>query len=358
MNSLAAAVQPFVERGSIAGAVLLAATKDRVLSCEAVGYADIAAKTPMTPETLFWIASMTKPMTGTALMMLVDEGKVSVDDPVEKYLPEFRGHMVIAYKDNEVTLLKKPRHPILVREVLNHTSGLSFSTPIESPTLDRHQLRDSVRSHAMLPLQFEPGTKYQYSNGGTNTCGRIIEIASGLAYEDFMDQRIFHPLGMEDTTFWPSGEQLTRLAKIYRTKEDKSGLEEATLTQLTYPLNERYRKPMPAGGLFSTAADCAKFCQMVLSGGVADGRRFLSEASIAQMTTKQTSIEVPNEYGFGWDASNGKYGHGGAYKTNMTVDPMLGLITIFLIHHTNDWPNEEAKGIGAAFTAAAEKLLG
>jgi CubicO group peptidase (beta-lactamase class C family) len=282
---------------------------------------------------------------------------VNVDDPVEKYLPEFKGQMVIAYKDDDVVVLKKPRHPILVREVLNHTAGLAFSTPVESPTFDRLHLRDSVRSHAMLPLQFEPGTKYAYSNGGTNTAGRIIEIVTGEAYEDFMDQRIFHPLGMKDTTFWPDEAQLARIATIYRTNEARDGLEEAPLSQLSYPFGARTRKPLPAGGLFSTAADCAKFCRMILNGGVADGRRYLSEASIAQMTTRQTAPEIENSYGFCWSTENGKYGHGGAYKTNMTIDPKLGLVTVFLIHHSNDWPNDEAKQIGPAFTAAAEKLV-
>jgi len=357
MENLASAVQPFVHRGLIAGAVLLAATKDRVLALDAVGYADLGTKTPMTPDSFFWIASMTKPMTGAAFMMLVDEGKVNVDDPVEKYLPEFKGQMVIAEKDDDHVLLKKPRHPILVREILCHTSGLSFGSPIETPALDQFRLRDSVRSYAMSPLQFEPGTQYQYANAGTNTCGRIIEVVSGLAYEDFMEQRLFGPLGMKDTTFWPNDGQLRRLAKFYRSKDDKSGLEEATLTYLSYPLNNPKRKSMPAGGLFSTAADCAKFCQMILKDGISEDRRYLSEPALRQMTTKQTGDLVEMSYGFGWNTENGKFGHGGAYKTNMTIDPVRGLITVFLIHHTNEWHHDEGKDILPTFVAAAEKLL-
>jgi CubicO group peptidase (beta-lactamase class C family) len=357
MGSLAAAVQPFVDRNYIAGAVLLAATKDQELACEAVGYVDLAEKKPMTPQTMFWIASMTKAMTGTALMMLVDEGRVNVDEPVEKYLPEYKGQRVIAYKDDDVVLLRRPRHPILVREILSHTGGVVAGSPVEAPTIDRLKLSDAVGTYAMLPLQFEPGTRYGYSNGGTNTAGRIIEVASGLAYEDFMDQRLFRPLGMKDTTFWPNEEQLTRLAKVYRTNEQKTGIEETEFATLSSPLDNRSRQPCPAGGLFSTATDCAKFCQMVLRGGEKDGRRYLSEASTRQMTTKQTAPEVPVDYGFGWDTPQGKYAHAGAYKTKMTVDPKLGLITVFLIQHTNDWPNDEAKQIGAAFTAATEKLV-
>jgi CubicO group peptidase (beta-lactamase class C family) len=356
-DGLVGAVQPFVDKGIIAGAVLLAATKDRVLALDTVGYSDLATKQPMAPDSLFWIASMTKPMTATALMMLVDEGKVNVDDPVEKYLPEFKGQMFVAEQDEEHVLLKKPRHPILVREVLNHTGGLLFSLPVEAPTYDQLPLRTSIRAYASAPLVGEPGAGYRYSNAGTNTAGRIIEVVSGLAYEDFMDQRLFHPLGMDDTTFWPSEKQLSRLAGVYRSKDDKSGLEETRINQLSYPLNDPRRKPMPAGGLFSTASDVARFCRMILNGGSYDGRRYLSEAAIREMTRKQTGDSIETAYGYGWQVEGETFGHGGACKTRMTINPMLGLVTVFLIHHANEWHSPEGNDIQPAFAAAAEKLI-
>ena len=214
--AVATALQPFVDRGTLAGAVTLVATRDRMLSLETVGYADVAAKTPIRSDALFWIASMSKPMTATALMMLVDEGKVRLDDPVEKYLPEFHGQMVVAEKTDDRLVLKKPAHPITVRNILSHTSGLPFSSLMEQPTLDLLPLRDAARSYAMTPLQFEPDTRYQYSNAGINTAGRIIEVVSGMPYEEFMDRRLFRPLGMVDTTFWPSERQLSRLARAYK----------------------------------------------------------------------------------------------------------------------------------------------
>ena len=290
-------------------------------------------------------------------MMLVDEGEVNVDDPVEKYLPEFKGQMVIVKQDENEMLLRKPHHPILVREVLNHTSGLPFHVPIETHYFDQFRLRDTARAYATAPLLFEPGTKYQYSNSGTNTAGRIIEVVSGMPYEEFMDRRLFDPLGMKQTTFWPSERQMRRMAAIYRVKDDKSGLEETPLTQLSYPFSDPNRKPLPAGGLFSIAEDCAKFCQMILSGGTFEGHRYLSEAAVHQMTTRQTGSTLDTSYGFGWSTEGGKFGHGGAYKTNMTIDPKLGLITVFLIHHTNDWPDDEGKAIHPLVIAAAEKLL-
>ncbi len=242
------------------------ASKDKVLDLEAIGYADIAAKRPMRTDSLFWIASMTKPMTATALMMLVDEGKVKVDDPVEKYLPEFKGQMVVAEQDQDHVLLRNPSHPITVKEVLSHTSGLPFMSRVEGK-IERFPLREAAIVYALTPLNSEPGSKYLYSNAGINIAGRIIEVVSGMPYEEFMEKRLFGPLGMKDTTFWPSEEQLQRLAKSYKPNADKTGLEETPITSLTYPLVDRKRNPCPAGGLFSTATDLSTFCRMILNGG-------------------------------------------------------------------------------------------
>jgi len=214
LTTATSVLQPFVDRHALAGAVALVADKEKVLTVEAVGFADIAAGKAMTSDAIFWIASQTKPMTATAVMMLVDEGKVALDDPVEKYLPEFKGQMVVAEKDDAHMLLRKPTHPITVREVLSHMSGLPFSSAIEKPTRDGLSRPAAVRSYAMTPLQTEPGTAYQYSNAGINTAARIIEVVSKQTYEDFMQQRLFTPLGMKDTTFWPNEEQAKRVAGL------------------------------------------------------------------------------------------------------------------------------------------------
>jgi CubicO group peptidase (beta-lactamase class C family) len=354
-KSIAAALQPFVDSHSLAGAVTLVADKDRVLSLEAVGYADVAAGKPMKTDALFWIASQSKSITATALMMLVDEGKVKLDDPVEKYLPEFKGLWVTAERDNEHMLLRKPKHPIMVREILSHTSGLPFKSAMEEPTLDLLPLRVGVKSYAMTPLLFEPGSKYQYSNAGINTAGRIIEVVSGMPYETFLDKRLFEPLGMKDTTFWPNEEQLSRLAKSYKPNATKTGLEETRIGQLKYPLSDRTRQPMPAGGLFSTAVDIGRFCQMVLNGGTFEGKRYLSEDAVKQMTSKQTGALKEN-YGLGWATGGGTLGHGGAFATNMTIDPKRGLITVFLVQHAGFPKNgNQAQG---AFRKAAEERFG
>ena len=352
-GKIAAVLQPFVDSHSLAGAVTLVADKDRVLSLEAVGFADIAAKKPMPTDALFWIASQSKPITAAALMMLVDENKVKLDDPVEKYLPEFKNLWVVAERGKGSLLLKRPKHPITVREILSHTSGMPFRSELEQPTLDRLPLRVAVGSYAMTPLLFEPGSKYQYSNAGINTAGRIIEVVSGMPYEDFLQKRLFDPLGMKDTTFWPNEEQLGRLARSSAPNADRTGLKPITIGQLTYPLNDRKRQPMPAGGLFSTAADVGRFCQMVLNGGVYKGKRLLSEAAVKEMTTKQTPEAVKVPYGLGWSTGGGNIGHGGAYATGMNIDKKRGLIMVFMVQHAG-FPGKGGQAQGAFRKAAAE----
>jgi CubicO group peptidase (beta-lactamase class C family) len=349
-RNIAGAVQPYVDRHALAGAVMLVADRENILSLDAVGFADVAGKKPMPTDALFWIASQSKSITAAAFMMLVDEGKVKLDDPVEYYLPEFKELQV---KSGDKQELKKPAHPITIREILSHTSGLPFSTPAERPTLDKLTLREAAASYAKTPLLFEPGTKYQYSNAGINTAGRIIEVVSGMPYEKFLQDRLFNPLRMTDTTFWPNEKQLARLAKCYKPNKDKTGLEETTIGQLKYPLNERDRQPMPAGGLFSTAHDVAVFCQMLLNNGTRGNMRFLSEAAVKRMTMKQTGDAVKDQYGLGLSTGGGGFGHGGAFSTNMTVDPKHGLVYVWMVQHAG-FPGDGGQAQGA-FRKAAEK---
>ncbi len=367
----AGSLQPFVDSHTLAGAVVLVASKDKVLSLEAVGYADVAAQAPMKTDALFWIASMSKPMTATALMMLVDEGKVRLDDPVEKYLPEFKGQMLAVEQDADHALLKKPSRPIRVRDILSHTSGLPFASRVE-PKIDQHPLREAVISYALTPLKFEPGSKYEYSNAGINTAGRIIEVVSGMPYEEFMNRRLFQPLGMKDTTFWPTAEQITRLAKSYKPNAAKNGLEETDISQLSYPLTDRQRGPSPAGGLFSTAIDLSLFCRMIANGGIYEGKRYVSEAAVREMTSTQTGNLLDkdkgeNGYGLGWSTSHkaggsdmvipGSCGHGGAYSTQMGIDPQHQLVTVFLVQHAG-YPGTNGGKIYPAFAKAAVEQFG
>lgn len=360
-------LQPLVENHTFAGAVTLVSTKDKTVYLKAVGFRDVLMKAPMTTNAMFWIASTSKPMTATALMMLVDEGKVNLNDPVEKYLPEFKGQMVnLTRADAAQGSTGQPKspqlvpanHPILVREILSHTSGLPFRSAAQPGALDLLPLKDAVRSFAAEPLIFQPGTDYSYSNEGLNTAARIIEVVSGIPYEQFMRERLFDPLGMKDTTFWPTSEQIDRLAKSYKLDAGKS-LVAVTIDQLTYPLNDRHsRYPMPAGGIFSTAEDVSKFCRMILNGGLLDGKRYISRQALNEMTSKQNQGLGGKDYGFGWSVSASGFGHGGAFKNAMEIDPAKGRILIFMVQQDGPWGTADGDAIVGRLEPLADELAG
>ena len=348
---------PFVESGNLAGAVTLVANKEKVLEVAAVGYSDVGAKTALKADATFWIASMSKPITAAALMILVDEGSVKLDDPIAKYLPEMNALLVAAYRDGDTVLLRKPMKAPTVRSCLSHTSGMPFRSAMEVPTIDVLPLRDAVRSYSITPLDTEPGTKYAYSNAGINTAGRIIEVVSKMPYEAFLDKRLFGPLGMVDTTFWPDAKQVARLAKSYKPGPGGKGLDETSIGALKYPLSERSnRHPVPGGGLFSTAADCGRFCQMLLSGGTFEGKKILSEDAVSELGKKQTPEPLKDNYGLGFAVGGGTFGHGGAYATNMTVDPKRGLVYVYMVQHAG-FPGNGGQSQGA-FRKAAETQYG
>jgi len=345
---LAPGLQHYVDDQVMAGAVLLVADSNKVLDLEALGSSDLAAKKAMRLDGVFWIASMTKSMTAAALMMLVDEGRVRVDDPVEKYIPEFSA-LKVQKPDGA---LIAPSHPIVIREILSHTSGMRFLNTKDRNLIDSVPLALSIQHALLESLLFDPGTKYNYSNEGIDTVGRIIEIVSGMPYERFLRERLFAPLGMVDTTFWPGPTQLQRLAKTYKATADKKSLEETRTGYLTYPLEVAGRYAAPGGGLFSTACDVCRFCQMLVNGGTFEGRTYLSKESVRRMITKQTGPKVTESYGFGLSASDDgqTFGHGGALKTNMTVDH--GQIRVFLVQQEGDWSRGDP---GKDFDAVARK---
>ena len=200
-------MQPFVDKNEVAGVVTLVGSPDGVVSLEAIGRRDVEKDLPMRSDTLFRIASMTKPITAIGIMMLVDEGKLAVDDPVEKHLPEFRGQMLVAEQSGDTVTLKKPSRPITLRDLLTHTSGLPGAPPpglAELYAKRNHTLAEAVMAYSQRPLNFEPGSKWAYCNVGIDTLGRVIEVVSGQPYETFLKERLFDPLGMADTTFYPS----------------------------------------------------------------------------------------------------------------------------------------------------------
>jgi CubicO group peptidase (beta-lactamase class C family) len=288
-------------------------------------------------------------------MMLADEGKLSVDDPVEKYLPAFAGLMYTAKKDDAEIVLRKPARPVTIKDLLVHTSGLPFKSPVEEPTLDRLPLATAVRSYAMCPLEFQPGADFLYSNAGYNTAGLLIELLSGQPYEQFLNERLFGPLGMHDTTFWPDAEQAGHLAASYTA--DPSGRQvKIPIEQLLYPLTDgSHRHPMPAGGLFSTARDLAIFYRMLLNGGSLDGRTYLAPDTVREMTRRHTPDSWEKAQGLGFVADGRSFGHGGAYGTSTRVNLASGLILGWLVQQAV-FHGEGAKALESFEKAALAKF--
>ena len=341
-------MQELVDQGVLSGAVTLVQRHGAVASLEAVGWADIEAKKPMRPDTIFQVMSMTKPFVGTAIMMLADDGRLSVNDPVEKHIPEFRGQMVVVSRNADGTvLMKKPVRPVTIFDLMTHTSGMAYLPPTGigelNTTMDR-TLADAVLLYSQMPLEFEPGGKWQYSNLGIAILGRIIEVCSGIPFEKFLETRIFQPLGMKDSHFFLPAEKHARLAAIY--KKGPNGLIKAGNETLGgYALNFRKgaKYSAPEWGLYSTAQDLAAFYQMLLSGG----KKLISKSAIDAMTRKQTgdlrSGHMPNTaFGLTWEViedprgelaylSTGTFGHGGAFGTHGWVDRKKDLVGVFLI---------------------------
>jgi len=316
----------------IAGVVAVLARKDgTILSQNVIGRADINADLKMQPDSIFWIASMTKGFTATAIMILVDEGKVSLDDPVTKFIPALKNLMVIESQEDGRLVLTRPVREVTVRNLLCHTAGFAFLSELQGFGLDVVSMEFASLPSVSGPLQFQPGDKFLYSNQGINIAGRIIEVASGMSYADFLQQRIFDPLGMTDTTFWPNEQQLSRLAKSYRYNTLKKNLEEVPVYYLNYPLNDRTKRHAePGGGLFSTAADCTKFCLMLANDGEWDGKKILTNEAISELKKEQTGL--PNgAYGLCFDRSENHFGHGGAYGTRMAVDLRRNIVSVFMV---------------------------
>lgn len=369
---ISAALQAFSADGQLAGAVSLLAQDGEILSFTATGKRDLRTGAPMTRDSLFWIASMTKPVTALGVMMLAEEGRLSVDDPVEKYLPEFKGQRLLKEKNDVQTVLVKPARPVTVKDLLTHTSGLVGNSPLDGAAIDVLTLKEAVITYALSPLQFEPGSKWSYCNPGINTLGRLIEVVSGEEYAKFLDKRLFKPLRMKDTTFWPSKSQLQRLATSYKPAADGKGLEVAEIKYLTPPFSSKKRTPLAAGGLFSTAGDLYRLYAMLLNGGTLDGRRYLSAETLAKMTQNHTGeLKAGFTEGMGMGLgfqvvvtpvgvtaplSPGTYGHGGAHGTQGWIDPVKKAVHILLIQRAG-LKNGDASPMREAFHRAGATLL-
>ncbi|MDO5309563.1 MAG: serine hydrolase domain-containing protein [Planctomycetia bacterium] len=322
-----------VEEGALPGAVVVIATPTEILTSESVGYADISTREPLSDSTLFWMASNTKAVVAAATMICVEEGLLDLDVPVTEYIPEFNALQVAYPQEDGSTLLKKsPRAPTL-RQALSHTAGFRFITPLQErygiDVLCAQRLMSLV---SVTPLLSEPGTKYNYSNLGISVAQAAIEKVTQQKLEDFLEARIFKPLGMTETTFFPSEEQLQKAAVAYRWNDEKKELFPILVEQLPSLYDGAERHSEAGGGLFSTARDYVKFYQMLGGKGVgANGVRILSEESVAIMTSKQTGEGLTESYGFGLTVDDDKFGHGGAYGTAAMAYRDGSVVGVYLV---------------------------
>lgn len=346
LAQLGPAMQKFVDDQQVAGVVTVVGSSQGIADIRTVGWAKLAGRVPMQKDSLFRIASMTKPITAMGVMLLQEDGKLSVEEPVEKYLPEFRGQMLVTERKDGTVTLKKPSRPITIRDLMTHTSGLPGGFPVG--LADLYNLRNLTLAEGVLvssqqPLDFEPGSKWAYCNAGIDTLGRIIEVCSGQSYEDFLVARVFKPLGMQDTRCFISEEQAARTVGLYERKGD-------VLVEVEKPLVGPARgakHPIPAGGLLSTGPDLAKLYTALLNKGMLAGQRIISERSLQTMTAVQTGdlkTGFVDGMGFGFGfavvrepqgatsmVSAGTFGHGGAFGTQGWIDPHKDVFVILLI---------------------------
>jgi CubicO group peptidase (beta-lactamase class C family) len=344
-------VKRHIDERRIAGAVTLVARRGHVIHFKAHGLRDIEANRPMRKDSLFRMASSTKPVTGVAVMMLVEEGKVRLSDPVSKFIPELKGLKVAVEKDGKVELVPADR-PVTIRDLLTHTSGLASGgpgtrkAPPEALRPGKEDtLADYTRRLAKVPLDFQPGTRWAYSGlAGIDVLSRVVEVASSQRYDRFLSERVFDPLGMKDTFFPHEKDDRTdRLATIYR--GTPKGLEKV-------PPFFRFPKGYYSGaaGLVSTAEDYFRFAQMLANGGELNGKRLLSPRAVELLSSNHVGemfggqLGRPKGMGFGLTVevvvdpvragtfrSKGSYGWDGAFGTHFWVDPRARLVGVFLV---------------------------
>jgi CubicO group peptidase (beta-lactamase class C family) len=346
LAALRPALQKFVDDRKIAGAVAVIGRKGHLASVEVVGLRDVEARLPMQVDSVFRIASMSKIATAIGVMILEDDGKLSVDDPVEKHLPEFRGQKLIKSMAGETITLGAPERPVTIKDLITHTSGMNCNLP--AGFADLYGKRDRTLAEAVVgfsqhPLVGPPGKVWKYCSPAYDTLGRIIEVASGKRFEDFMTERLFRPLGMSETTFHPTAAQRARLAIIY-------GNEKETIHRAEkqgFPA-ENIVYPAASGGLYSTALDYARIGQMLADKGSYAGKRILRPETVTKMSsvhfTYAEKVGFTPGLGMGLGVqvvmkptdvtamlSPGSFGHGGAYGTQCWVDPKNELYFVLMI---------------------------
>ena len=372
---LSAGMKELVDSGRLAGVVTMVSRHGKVVEFDAAGKRDIAANAPMQKDSIFRIYSMTKPITGVAMMILFEEGKWQLNDPVAKYIPEFAKLKVYSTDPNGNVAMKDQNHPVTMRELMSHSGGFTYgffsNTAVDKLQLEadllnpNNTLDEFIKRVAKLPLNSQPGTEWHYSIS-VDIQGYIVQKLSGMPFEEFLEKRVFKPLGMSDTGFYVPKEKLNRFAEFYNYDNEGKLHAVGTREGLNHDFAAKPALSSGGGGLVSTTTDYMRFCQMLLNGGQLDGVRILSPLSVELMRTNVLAPTVPilaPGAGFGLDfavytdpvAAGGYYGKGtywwgGAAGTWFWIDPVNDLIAVGMI--------QQAAGTGAAAVAAVPDVRG
>ena len=362
------AMQHFIDAGEMSGAVTIVTTKDKIIHLDVAGLANISQKEAMQPNSLFWIASMTKPVTAVSLLMLQDDGKLKVTDQVSKYIPEFSNLKTPSGKYANLT----------ITQILSHTSGLGEAQ--DADVLKAGNLADLIPLFLSAPMQYEPGVQWKYTQSGINVASRIVEVVSGMPFDQFVQKRILAPLGMKHTTFYPDEKALAERAVGYQKNKTTGALER--VAQPAIYAGKTGHPPFGNGGLFSTGPDYTRFCQMLLGRGLYKGKRYLSDNAIKLLTTVQTGdlptgfLQGPEQgnhgadYGWGLGVaiqrnthdgvgamlSSGTFGHGGAWGTQAWIDLTRGVAYILMVQRPNI--NGDASEVRRVFQQTASDAIG
>lgn len=352
-------LQTAVDQGHHAGAVTLVARRGRIVQWQGLGYRDVARSAPMRPDAIFRIYSMTKPITSVAALLLMEEGRLTLEDPVSRFLPEFSRMQVLEGGTGESPRARPAARPITIKHLLTHTAGFAAGEILSGAAVERlnearvhesQSLAAYATSLAALPLASDPGTRFSYDGVSTQVLSRVIEVVAGVPFDEFLVKRIFDPLRMIDTGFAVPPEKRARIAEM--TSTDETGHLVVAQANANAPGEMLNRYPSGAGGLYSTAGDYARFCQMLLNRGELDGAVILGRKTVELMLANHLVHLSPpvNELndgeGFGLGGyvvldtarrgqpgSVGQFGWSGAAATWFFIDPQEQLIAILMMQH-------------------------
>lgn len=351
----AEAVKPFLDSGLLPGIINIF-SKGNIQETACCGWAHVDQKIPIRMDQLFMQCSQTKGFCGVTIAILVEEGKLSLDDPISKYLPEFKNLKVaIKGKDGKKKIVPAKNVPT-IRMAMNHTAGFIMEIPQKlNKGWPSVSLRESARIVSGIPLLFEPGTKFSYANTGVDVAAAVTEVVTGKKWDVFLKERVLDPLGMKDSSFNPTDEQLSRVISLYETPPGKKAIYKRCHSIMPLPHNGPNIHPSAGAGLWTTTNDQLKFYRMLMNLGLGDnGVRILKEETVKNLLATSTRPAGMEKYSLGFAVgSNGEFGHGGAWGSKCTVNWKTKQLELRVVQVTQGY----ARPWEPALKKAAEKFF-